>query len=363
MTRCANRRSSPQLRLGAALCTITLLLPGIAVSAQNRSPETWEREEAWRASASVDIQQQRSLLHALLKAGDSEATLDQIHEIEQQGDWPAPARERVLFEFASGLRQEPAHSVSTEIIKYLGSYESTVWVPHEDHPRGSVPLFNIKGATAGVVNHWTRQEAAFEGAGHLAAGGEILARAYQREASSIRRRGLSDALGTATPEQLKAVSELALKLMKQDPGMEYLAGRAALLNKDFNTLEQLVRNGHGTQMASLFRQCSQIFDAEQTSRLLLASFQNDSSETAALAIAQLSPLLTGHQPTQDLLLKKLGDPELGSSAALALAKNPGPALVRKLEALAASGESSLGSSRARLALRIHDSQFKGKTQP
>jgi hypothetical protein len=283
-----------------AACTllaISLLWPACGYSLQNKPAETWERDEAWRSSTSVNTKIQHDQLRQLLKAGDHEGTLRLIRAIEQQNDWPAPARERLIFEYVSELRQEPPRSVSNEVIDYLRGFRPTVFVPHEDHPRASVAMFNISTATAGIVNGWSRQEAAYQGAAFLAAGAQGLVQAFATEESLPRRQGLLDALSTATPAQLNAVARHAVKGLDQSPRLLALAGNAALLNRDFETLEQMAEAGRGVDMPALFRDSAQMFDTEQNSRLLKAALQNPSPTIAALAIAHLTPSLARHTPT------------------------------------------------------------------
>ena len=344
------------------LLATAILWPINSFGAQNEAPQTWNREEAQLVSVSVSTETQQARLRQLFKAGDSSGTLDQIREIEQQQDWPVPVRERVIFEFVSELRHEPPRSVSSEVIDHLRGYQSKVLVPHEDHPRARVPMFNIRAATSGVVNHWARQEAAFEGATHLASGGDTLVRAYLQESSHPRRRGMHDALSTASPAQLKAVTQSGLEASQSSPDIVTLAADAALLNHDLESLESLLETGHGNGMVKLLRKSAETFDSEQNSRLLNAAMHNPSRETAALAIAQLAPSLSGHGPTEDMLLQQLGDPELGSSAALALARNPGESTMQKLESLAGGSGDSLAVARAQLALQVYASQFEADLQ-
>ncbi len=332
-------------------------------SAEPRAPESWERDEAWRASASVDTKNVRLQLHELLAAGDSHGTLLLIRAIDQRADWPTPARERVLLDFVNGLRKETPRAIGAQVMEYLGRYPSRVLVAHEDHPQASVPLFNIRAATAGVLNTWTRLESSYQGAVLLASGAGNLVRAYLEQESLPARLGLIDALSTASPAQLEELTQHALSIFEQQPRLLALAGRAALIAKDLDALETLVEKGRGADMPGLLRGSAQMLDAQQSSRLLQAALRNPSHETAALAIAQLTPALAGHQATERLLLQMLENPDLGASAALALVKNPSTTALQELEVLAAADEHSLRSSRARLALGIYASRLSQAQQP
>ena len=311
----------------------------------------------------MNTEKQQDQLYRLLEAGDDNGSLNLIREIEHRGDWPAPARERVIFEYVSSLRLETPQAVGIEVIEYLRSYQSTVFIPHEDHATSSVPMFNIKGAAAGVVNAWSRQESAFLGAAQISANPEALVQTYLAEQNLPRRQGLVDSLSTATAAQLKAISISAMNAISENPELVALAGQAALLSSNLDTLEQLAERARGPHMNSLLRRSAEQFDAAQNTRLLRAALRNPSHEIGALAIAQLSPALTGHAPTEELLLRTLSDSNLGASAALALAMNPSPRVLQSLERMADSKGNEVSVSRARLALQIHASRFRSKAQP
>jgi len=341
---------------------LLILLPTGAATQQLPDAESWQRDAAWRASEAVDTSAEKSRLQQLLKTGDDSAALRLIREIEVQENWPAPARERVIYEYVSSLRQETPHVVGTELIDYLKGFQSSVFIPHEDHPASSVPMFNIKGAAAGVVNGWSRLEAAFQGAALISENPSGLGPAYIAEYSIPRKLGLLDALDTASPGQRKIIARISLKGMEENPELIAVAARAALINSDLDMLIALAEKGHGMEMHRLFRNSADLFDTAQRQQLLQAALRNPWSETAALAIAQLAPGLAGHEPTEDLLIQILSDPELGSTAALALAIHPGPVLITRLQTLADSDDAGLAATRARLALQMHVSGLNMGTQ-
>ncbi len=350
-------------RLKAFVFTALFLVAGSAFSQEAQTPEVWEKDEAWRSSVSVDTRNTQLQLQKLLIAGDSQGTLALIMDIEQRADWPIPARERVLLDFVNVLRTETPRVIGAEVVEYLGRYQSRVLIAHEEHPQASVPMFNIQAATAGVVNTWARREASYHGAVLLASGAQNLVRAYLEQENIAARYGLLDSLSTASPAQLKNVIQHALSIVEQQPRLLALAGRAALNARDLDALETLVERSQGVDMPGLLRGSAQILDADQSSRLLRAALRNPSLETAALALALLTPTLVGHPPTERLLLQTLANPGLGAVAGLALARNPSASAVQKLAALAASDEQSLQSSRARLALEIHASRLSKEQQP
>jgi hypothetical protein len=349
------------MRINFLLLTVALFISPAAESQALRDAETWEREQAWRAAESVNTRPHLDRLNLLLKAGDDQSSLELIREIEAKTEWPAPARERLIFEFVTELRMETPRIIGAELIGHLTNYQSRVMVPHDDHPYSTVPMFNIRAAANGVVNHWSRQEAAFEGARLIASSAGDLIRAYQRETDFPRKRGLLDALDTATPVQLTAIKQTALPKISQQPELIEVALRAAINANDIDAIYELAERGDGPDMHRVFRDSTKMLDLQQNQNLLEAALRNESHQTASLAISQLSASLEGNPATEQLLIQLLDDSNLGSSAALALATSPSDQALQSLRLLADSDSDELFATRARLALQIHAAGFNAET--
>jgi hypothetical protein len=339
-----------------------ILASGHSLAQAVQDAEAWERDEAWRASSSVDTRATRNQLQQLVLAGDNPATLQLIRDIELKDDWPLPARERLIFDFVNDLRQQSPRIISANVTGYLSEIQPRVLVPHEDHPRSAVPLFNIKGAIKGVENGWTRQEAAFEGAAQLLNDPEILVTAFASEQNYNRRQGFLDALANASSSELKSVSHTAMSGLSQNPDLLELAGRSALLGNDLETVTRLAKAGEGRHMQQLFSGAVKTFSTGELYQIFESALKNSSSETSALAIAQLAPTLIGNEVTETLLFNTLGDAQLGSTAALALVAKPNERILSRLESIAGMGSGGLKAVRARLALDIHMSRTVVRTQ-
>lgn len=328
-----------------------------AYAQQPRDPETWEREHALRASVTP---QNKVLADALMqgaRTGDDRATLAQIQSVGSDPALPAPARERLLYEFVTELRREAPRAIGNEAMGYLKQYSSTVLVQDIDHPRMQVPLFNIRSAAAGLDNLWTRQESAARGARLLQTDARALVEAFAATNSVPVQQGLLDSLAGSAPAMRQSVAEAALAQMESKPGMAELVGEAALLNEDGDLLERLLRSGPTPGIHRLLREGATAFDTDRNARLLSAALDSGSGEVAALAIAELAPAVAGHGPSLDRLFTELGQPETGSAAALALAGNPDPAVLTRLEAIVRDQAGSLAASRAQLALQMIEARL------
>lgn len=337
-----------------------LLAPGTGLAATLPAAVNWDRAEAARVVAQTDTFATREALKQLLVAGDGPGLLALLEETAGREDWPAPARESVLYEFVRDMRPLPPRSVALEVMNFLAVYQSRVMVAHDDHPNAGVAMFDIRAAAHGVQNAWNRQEAALIGSGLLDRDALMLVEAFRANEALSVRQGLLDALDTATSGQLEVVCFLALSSLDAAPELTSLAGRSALLIGDARAIEQLARTGDGPAMSRIMRGAAETLTPGQLARVLQVAVHEGTAQTAALAIAELAPVLAGHDGVVEVLINLLGDPVLGSTAALALAKHPGTATLQWLGSLAAAGDDSLQAMRARMALDINRSQFAGE---
>lgn len=328
-----------------------------AFSTDNAPAERWSRSEALHSAASANTEAWSRQLQVELRAGDDPARLNSLRQLARDTSLSAPAREKLLYQYVQTLRQEAPFSASKELLAFLQNYTSTVLVEDEDHPRGLVPLFSISSAAVGVENEWLRQEAAYRGAVHLAAGAQTLVNAYLDAAELPERSGLVSALSNASPEQLDAVAYLAMEHIVTRPEAFMLAAAAALQARNIIGLVQLVSRFENPEMARLLQRSAEVLNPQQAGQLLEAALESGSALTASLGLATLSPVLAGDLHTESMLVEKLADAELGSTAALALARTASPRTLRKLQALAKPENQSVQAARARMALQLREARY------
>ncbi|NNE04288.1 MAG: hypothetical protein HKN15_01005, partial [Xanthomonadales bacterium] len=314
--------------------TCCLMLACCALTAQAadyvpREPEQWERENAWRLSSSAKTRAHEIELLQRVRAGDSGQTLASLQAVDQDPDLSAPARERLLFEFVNALRHEPPQAVDQRVMQYLAEYPSTVYVPHEDHPRTLVPLFSIGTVTAGVVHGWTREESALRGSLLLARDARELVERYVAATHTPEQRGLLDAMVTATPAQRDEAASVALEGLNETPALAELVGTAALLNEDALMMERLLTHARAEGLHRLLRESARRFEADLNAHLLFTALDQGEPGVASLAIAELAPALMGHAATLERLFVELSVPATGAAAALALAGSADPAVLTR----------------------------------
>ena len=219
-----------RLVLIALVAISSLALPVQAV--ENSRVTQWERDSAIAAVNIVDIDIAVHGIGVLGSLSDGETTLQKLIEIETRNDWSLPAREAVIYKFTQSLSQLPRDAIAVEVMQHLRSYESLVLVPGEDHSRSLVPLFNVRGAAAGVENSWQRSEWTRKGAVLIETNPSLVVSEFTASTSHNQRSGLIDALHQAEIENVALVQELALEQFKVRPELTGILAATSVITND-----------------------------------------------------------------------------------------------------------------------------------
>ncbi len=340
-----------RIALSAWLMAVVLAGAGAPASAQER-PD-WTRFSARLAEGRVDSSATvQTLVNRTVSGADSDV-LSLLEATRQRPDWPAPARDSAVYRFTHALRELPAGAVSPTIVTYLKAYEPNTLVPHEDHPQGRVPLYNVRAAAAGLEHGWMRQEALLEGLALLKSNPRGLADAFALEGDRPLRAGYLQAVSQASPTQLQGVVAETARRLPANPDLTPLAARAAALAGDAEAIVQVLDHGAGPAVHRMLRSVADSADTPLLMALLPAGLGSANRESGALVLAELYPRLAGRPDADAVLLARLGDPDLGAGAALALARSPSLDTRLALEALAATTDRPV-ARRARLALDLRE---------
>ncbi len=331
------------------------------VQAVEQTPiKQWQGSSAMAAVHSVDIDIAVREIGNTSSLADGAGTLIKLTEIENRSDWPLPAREAVIYQFTRSLSYLPRDAVAIEVMQYLHNFEAQVLVPHEDHTSAFVPMFNVRGAAAGVENAWQRSEWASRGAALIETDPATMVSGYLASGNHNQRSGLIDALQQADIADVELVQGIALKQFEALPQLTTVIATTALITTDAFAIQQLLINGRGAGLSSALAQLDMRLSASETADLLLFAIDHAPAGNAALAIAAWWPRLRHESATRELLVNTLANPILGADAALALAQNPDIQTIKILQDRA-DGDSS-AARRAQMALDINRSQLIGESQ-
>lgn len=341
-----------------------LIISGLAFQAQAGNQildRQWDRSSAMAAVRSVNIEQAINEIGDVSSLADSATTLNNLKTLETRSDWPLPAREAAVYQFTRSLAGFPRDAVAAEVMQHLRDFQARVLVPHEDHGGASVPLFNIRGAAAGVENGWQRTEFATDAASILATKPELLVSAYAESTRHNQRSGYLDGLQHADMDAVLAVQNSTMEQLGEVSGLTPLLAMTTAITVDTYAIEQLLINGRGAGLSSALVNLDKQLQASEISILLAFAIQRAPVSNATLAIAAWWPRLRHDPVTRELMVDLLANPALGTSAALALAQDPDIQTIKLLQETA-NGESG-AARRAQMALDFNRDQLIGVTRP
>ena len=341
-----------------------LVIFGLALHAglYGQSPVLqWDRNSAMAAVRAVDIDTAVYEISELSSLADGAKTLARLKQIQIRSDWPLPAREAVVYQFTRSLAELPRDAVATEVIQYLLSFQAQTLVPHEEHGDASVPLFNIRAAAAGVENGWQRTESGIEAAILLEKNPATLVSAYLASTNSTQQAGYLDTLQYAEMATVIAVQNVALEQLSDSPELTPMVGATTVITIDALAIEQLLVNGRGEGLSSALKKLEKRVQSADLAALLNFAIHQAPASNTTLAIAAWWPRLKHDPLTRDLMVDLLADPELGASAALALAQSPDIQTIKVLQDTA-SGDSA-AARRAQMALDLNRAGLVAEVLP
>jgi len=319
--------------------------------------EQWDRSSALAVVKSVDIDAVVGEMGDLSSLADGTATLTKLKNIETRDDWPLPAKEAAIYQFTRSLATLPRDAVAIEVIQYLENFQTRVLVPHEDHGTVSTPLFNVRGAAAGIENGWQRTEQASAAKLLIESSPAAMVAAYQNATNHSQRSGLLDALHWADQDDVIAVQNIALDQLEAKHELTAVIATTVVITMDSFAIQQLLINGRGAGLSSVLEQLDSQLPTRETAELMVFAIDHAPASNAALAIAVWWPRLSHKPETREFMLGLLADPSLGANAALALAQSPDLQTIKALQDLA--GGDSIAANRARMALELNRARLVG----
>ena len=347
-----------RIRLTTGVLVFICCFTNLALASGPAQIEHWDRSSAVAAVRSVEIDPVVNEIGDISSLSDATATLSKLNDLESRGDWPLPAREAAIYKFTRSLASLPRDAVAIEVIQHLQQYQARVLVPHEDHGTVSTPLFNVRGAAAGIENGWRRTEWASAAAALIDANPAAMVSEYLDSSGHNQRSGILDALQLADLADVKTVQKTALEQLTESPELTAVIAVTVPITSDGFATRQLLINSHGAGLSSVLEQLDSQLDVTETADLLLFAVEHAPAGNAALAIAAWWPRLSHTSATRDLMLGLLADPSLGANAALALAQGPDLQTIKALQDIA-NGD-SIAAKRARMALDLNRSELVRK---
>jgi hypothetical protein len=289
-------------------------------------------------------------LDRLLQAGQADAARARL--IAEADPVIAEAAADALIE---RLRRAAPSRAGSELLQWLAGQPDRLFRRHEETAADwFVPWFAVARRADGTLEAWRRDQERENWHRRLA----------EDPAAAI------EALAADTPDQQQRAAEAALELSDAEIGRLLDAARVApeRLSADLwaaigersgdpqAAAEVLARGSQVQQLALIAAVPRRLPPAQAQALLERAGHQPALASAATLALAALA---ASHPPAADLLAHRLDDPELGPSAAAALARMPGADRVARIDAMLGAEPTALRSRHLVLALRLEGSPQAG----
>ena len=337
-----------RVAITAAICAAAVYFSAPAFGADKLHSPNWDATLATQAASLPAGQAQLQDLFSLVRASDKTALGSRLDQVIRGGSLSQPVRDAVLFNFTIGLAD--FDEIDTEIIDQLRTVEPMVWVSHEERAGVGVPLFNIAGAAEGIYQLQARRSAVDMSKARLGESPMGWVEAFL-DADSAQRKGFVDSLAEASSTELEGVMNQSLQQLAAASELTPVAGKSALLLGDVEALQQVIQDGSGADLARIIEAAGATLSRQDAFALLEHAVAHASAVNASLAISQLFKSVETMPEANELLFSKLGDAELGSTAALTLAGIDSMDIRARLQELAQENE-GLAPARARIALEM-----------
>lgn len=335
----------------SGLLLLLMVAPSLMAQSVDWPAPNWQRERALQHAAQPGSEQVfRDLMQAW--RGGSQMLTSQLTSLKSGNAVSSPEREAGLVRFLQQIQSNAQGRLSVEALSLLKNWQAQTLVAHEESASIGTPLFPIAAMAQGLEQRWRRED--FRGVGNhaLKQSATDWITLWEQNTDSVARDGLLDAVQEAAPNQQRELVRQAMAKRADAPSLMRVVIAAALALRDVALMEGLLEVATDAQARSLLDAIAGEGSRDERYGVLATLCQRPSTHQAALAIAILTPQLTQHAATERLLLQLMSDPALGSSAALALMRDPSIAARQQVEAFAASVDPSLRAQRARLAIQL-----------
>ncbi len=280
---------------------------------------------ARRALADPAVTTQNATLSALADAGRTSALAQQLQRISSDRTLQPIAREWLLDRGLHALARLAATPEARTVVQRLSGRSPEVFGRIDpDHGDNATPLYDTGATARFVLRAWLRSEARATAAAELAARGTGLIQRYAASASAPQREGIVQAFEAAPTADLAAQRSAVIAAMSAGARADEIALVLARRLADAELASLVIGHADARVALDALRFLPTTFDSQSAFRLLAeASRRADIASAATLAIGGLAR----HDATaRAFLFEQIQDPELGASAATALAGVGDPAI-------------------------------------
>jgi hypothetical protein len=332
------------------LITLIVLSLPVAVPATDGLEERSALDARWQAGA---WEQRATRLDALARSDIAGFDSELRAVLATQSTEPA-MEDRLLQQAALSLLAAPRTIEGRELLDRLSGLAPRAMTIHEDAGhRIPIPYADPGAAARAVSRAWDRFDARDSTLLALASGTDALATLHTGSGiEEDRRRGMELAFDAAPLSQIAGQREGIRSALRADPTLTGIATRVALRTADVGLARDVIERGDGRAQLELVLGLRGSMQAADATGLLIEATAD--ARIASAAVLELGQQAATSGAARDELMGLLADPDMGGSAAQALALNMTPATLADLGAVLDRGLDDLTTRRAILSLRLSD---------
>ncbi|MGH8496390.1 MAG: hypothetical protein ACREVN_09675 [Gammaproteobacteria bacterium] len=332
-------RSGPGMVLGLLLCASAAADPVLEPGA------------ARAAASGAQVDEILTRIGQAADQGSATALVDLAGVIAARDLHPA-ARDRVLRELAMALARVRPDAATRALIDELAQRPPgvRVWL-REGHHRIDVLLYDVAAAARYTSRRWTEAAARREAHAAMEIRDATLVERFAAGDAAFRK-GVVAALDGVHDDALLAFRDPVIMALRAGADVGALALPVTLRLEDPELAAALLLHGDATLLVHALPRIAMALGAADALTIYESALARD--DIASAVMFEIGRLAAKDGRAVDVLFEFLDDPDVGGSAAAALARLDDPHIALDLGRRLEGGGSGLPERRALLALRLSD---------
>jgi hypothetical protein len=306
---------------------------------------------ARRAIAEPTVVATDASLSALAESGRTSDLALQVRRISIDRTLEPVAREWLLDRGLHALaRQQPTAEARTVVQQLAGRPPEVFGRIDPDHGDHATPLYDTGATARFVLRAWRRSDARAAAEADLAAGRTQFVERFAVNPSGPQRQGIVEAIELAPLAQLSVQRNAAAAAMSAGMRVDEVALLLARRLADVELASLVIGHADARVALDALRLLPAVLDSQSAFRMLAeASRRADIASAAMLAIG---PVARQDAIARSFLFERIDDPELGASAATALASIDDPAIAAEIGRRLSTTSSDIARRHFVLALQL-----------
>lgn len=338
-----------------SLCALIVTGPSLSLEV-SAAEHVFTESEINLIISSESVESELARIEQARISNDPDVLLEVLAQLEQAPEQSRVARAYLRYTALMAFASLPeSNSARTFLQDYLGAPQTVapqiaVWREDDGH-RSMVVAFDASAAARFSLGSWNMLAWSRLARAELAGGkidfiGQWL-EAQRKAGGRLAATGLVDALSASSPAQLSGLPTVLQPMLAEGKPVAELARVVAVRLADQALAQDVIRHADGVNALAFL---SEIHVFPLTTQLALTELASERNDLGSAAIYRMASIETNE--SRNALMSRLGSRELGNSVAAALARSPGPGLLRDLATVVTEHADPLTCRRAILSLHL-----------